>query len=287
MKSIKIIAIILFLSITNLFSNEKPFILVSNSAGTIAEKLEEVKTILKNNEFEIVGEYSPFNLRHVLIFTNESLKKDAAKTKFGAYGASLRISFTEIEGIVQVAFTNPNYWNNAYRMEGEPEKMKNLLSKILGNEMEFGSKKGVSIKKLRKYHYMMTMPYFDDQNEIAKFESYEEALKQIEKGLSEKKNGTGKVYRIDIPNKKETVFGISLTSKSSNDEVIMNKIDKGELKHTAHLCYEMIVSDNNVFALDGKFRIAISFPDLSMGLFTKIINAPGDIKDALKKVAEQ
>ena len=286
---LKILLLISILLITglNLFANEKPYFMVSNSVGNIAEKMIEIKTVLEENGFEIVGEYSPFAGREVVIFTNEDLKNDAAKTDFGAYGVALRIAFTETDSIIQVAYTNPVYWSNAYRMELDTEQLIIQLEKSFGVGEPFGSKKGLTIKKLRKYHYMMAMPYFDDPQLLAEYESYDEAIKIVEAGLAANKGGVSKVYRIDIPGKNETVFGVALTQKGGSDKVIINKIDKDDLKHTAYLCYEMVVSGNKAYALHGRFRIALSFPDLTMGSFTKIMSAPGDIKEALKEVAEK
>lgn len=271
--------------ISALFAQVKPYILISNQAGTISEEVEKAKTTLLENGFEIVGEYEPFSERYVVVFTNEQLKQAASKTDFGAYGAALRIGFSLVDSTVQVAYTNPTYWHNAYRMESDTETLDKLLETTFGEGEPFGSKKGEKIKKLRKYHYMMSMPYFDDPHELAEHASYEDAIKAVEAGLAANKGGTSRVYRIDIPGKKESVFGVGLTTDTSSDEVIMRKIDREDLKHTPYLCYEMVVSENKVYTLNGKFRIAISFPDLSMGQFTKIINAPGDIKAALKAAA--
>jgi hypothetical protein len=57
------------------------------------------------------------------------------------------------------------------------------------------------------------------------------------------------------------------------------------LKHTAHLPYELIVSEGNVQMLHGKFRIAVDFPDLTMGTFMKISGAPAGIEEKLKLIA--
>jgi hypothetical protein len=38
--------------------------------------------------------------------------------------------------------------------------------------------------------------------------------------------------------------------------------------------------------LHGRYRIALSFPDLKMGTFTKIRSIPGDIEDLLKTIVE-
>jgi len=287
MRKILLLISILLITCLSLLAAEKPYLMVSNSAGSIAEKVNETKAVLEVNGFEIVGEYSPFAGRHIIVFTNENLIADAAKTEFGAYGAALRIAFTETDSTIQVAYTNPVYWSNAYRMELETEQLNIQLEKCFGVGEAFGSEDGVEIKKLRKYHYMMAMPYFDDPYELAKFESYDEAIKIVEAGLEAQKGGVSKVYRIDIPNKEETVFGVALTQKGGSDKVVIDKIDKANLKHTAYLCYEMVVSGNKAYALHGRFRIALSFPDLTMGSFTKIMSAPGDIKEALKEVAEK
>jgi len=288
MKQIEKIIVSIFILIIasmSLFANEKPYIMVSNSAGILTEKVNEIKTVLAENGFEIVGEYTPFAGRKVVIFTNNDLLNDAANTEFGAYGAALRIAFTEVDNTIQIAYTNPIYWTNAYRMECDTEKLITSLKNAFGEGEPFGSKKGETIKKLRKYHYMMAMPYFDDPYELAEYQSYDEAIATVEAGLKANRGGVSKVYRIDIPGKNETVFGVALTQEAGSDEVIMDKIDKAELKHTAYLCYEMVVSENTAYALHGRFRIAVSFPDLTMGSFTKIMSAPGDIKDALKAVA--
>ena len=66
----------------------------------------------------------------------------------------------------------------------------------------------------------------------------------------------------------------------------MDIVDQGLLKHTAHLPYEILVSGKKVLALRGRFRIAQSFPDLTLGTFMKIRSAPGAIKKSLATVAE-
>jgi len=38
--------------------------------------------------------------------------------------------------------------------------------------------------------------------------------------------------------------------------------------------------------LHGRFRIALSFPDLTMGTFTKIMSTPGEIEDLLSSLTK-
>jgi hypothetical protein len=159
------------------------------------------------------------------------------------------------------------------------------LATALGKQEAFGSEKGLPEKKLRKYHYMIAMPYFDDVDELASFDSHAAAVEHIEKRLAAGTAGASKVYRIDLPDKEETLFGVAISQGDGADSAVMMTTDTGELKHTAHLPYELLVTGNKVIALRGKFRIAVSFPDLSMGTFMKISSAPGAIRDTLAAVA--
>jgi hypothetical protein len=100
------------------------------------------------------------------------------------------------------------------------------------------------------------------------------------------------VYRIDLPGKDETVFGVALTdSGCSGDEYIMSRVDKEPIRSTAHLPYEILVSDGDVYALYARFRIAISYPHLPMiqsktgATFFNIMCAPNAIEEALIKAS--
>jgi hypothetical protein len=62
----------------------------------------------------------------------------------------------------------------------------------------------------------------------------------------------------------------------------MKVIDIGELKHTPHLPYEVVVSGGTVYMLHGKFRIALDFPDLTMSTFMKISGAPSAIEEKME-----
>jgi hypothetical protein len=106
--------------------------------------------------------------------------------------------------------------------------------------------------------------------------------------LAAKKGGVSKVYRIDVPGKDESVFGVSLTKNCSGDKFVMGHIDFKPVRSTAHLPYEMLVSGKKVYALYARFRIAINFPDLKMmgdNSFFKIMCAPDEIEEALTLAA--
>jgi len=271
----------------------KPFVLASKGEGTLVEKTALVKTALTTAGFAVVGEYAPYAGVDIIIVTNDELKKNAAASEFGGYGVVQRVSITEVGKEVQVSYTNPVYMANVYRMKDDLSGVAAALAKALGKVEEFGAK-GMTAKQARKYHYMVGMEYFDEPSVLAEYGSYEEAVKAVDTKLADNKNGVSKVFRVDIPGKPESVFGVGLKgsgdSKSMDDEFIMKEIDFRDIKSTAHLPYEVLVSGNKVYALYARFRIAINFPDLSMmgsNSFMNIMKAPEAIRNALKNTVQK
>lgn len=292
--TLSLIVVYLMFFVSASFADEtlKPFVLGSRGSGSVAEKVAEAKTALTGQGFTIAGEYSPYADTVIIAATNDELKNTAAKSERGGFGAAVRVSVTKVRDEVQVAYTNPVYLANAYRMQGDLADVSAKLAAALGRKEEFGAK-GLTAGKLRSYHYTVGMEYFDEPSVLAEYKSFEEAAAAVEAGLAAGKGGVKKVYRIDIPGKKEAVFGVVMNAASDadkfmDDEFIMSEIDFKDLKSTAHLPYEMLVSGNKVFALYARFRIAISFPDLSMmgsNSFMHIMKSPEAIRKALTQAA--
>ncbi|MDH2917403.1 MAG: hypothetical protein PXX77_11080 [Gallionella sp.] len=271
----------------------KPFVLASKSAGTVAERAAQVKTALAGAGFTIAGDYSPYSGAQIIVITNDELKRNAAASEFGGYGAVQRVSITEAGKEVQVSYTNPIYMSNVYRMKGDLAAVSASLGNALGRVEEFGAQ-GMTAKQARKYHYTIGMEYFDEPSILAEYASYEEAVQAVDAKLANNKNGVSKVYRVDVTGKKESVFGVAMKgsgdSKYMDDRFIMSEIDFRDLKSTAHLPYEVLVSGNKVYALYARFRIAIDFPDLSMmgkNSFMNIMKTPEAIREALQKTVQK
>lgn len=261
---------------------ERPYYLAESSAGTAADKVSAVTAALTAQGFTIAGEYSPYAGAHIIAITDKDLQEQAAKSDFGGYGAVLRVSVTETNGQVQVSYTNPNWVANIYRMAGDLSGAADRLKSALGQEKGFGSGGGRTVRNLREYHYMMFMPYFDDQVKLAAYDSHQAAVDAVEAGLAAGNGNTAQVYRIDIAGKDEVLFGVALKGEKVADDTVMAIIDQSELRHTAHLPYEVLVSGDSVYMLHGKFRIAQSFPDLTMTTFMKISDVPDGIEAAMK-----
>lgn len=271
----------------------KPFILGSITSGELAQKVAESKQVLEKAGFKVVGEYVPYDSVHIIIVTNDDLLKAAATHERAGYVAAQRVSFTLLNGKVQVAYTNPAYMAAAYRVKSDLASVSSKLAEALGNEKAFGADPGMTAEDLNEYHYMVTMEYFDDQDDLANYDSYDEAIKNVEKGLETNTFKVSKVYRIDIPGVKQTLVGVGLTRpKNGNpymdDEYIMSEIDFKDIRSSAHLPYEILIKGNKVEALNARFRIAINFPDLKMvgdNSFLNIMPTPDAITEVLTKTA--
>lgn len=297
LNNLMLAALFLF-GISNVLADEvklKPFVLASKGAGTLAEKTGQSKEALIAGGFTVVGEYSPFADANILIVTSDEMKKNAAASEHGGFGAVQRVAITKINDDVQVSYTNPVYMANAYRMKDDLSGVAAALKADLGKIEEFGSKQGLTASKARKYHYMIGMEYFDEPSVLAEYDSYDEAIKYVDTGLADHKYGVSKVYRVDIPGKQESLFGVAMkgaaeADKYMDDRFIMSEIDFHDIKSTAHLPYEILVSGNKVYALYARFRIAINFPDLSMmgkNSFMNIMKTPEAIREALKKTVQK
>lgn len=297
LKNILLSALLLF-SIGNATADDeklKPFVLASKGAGKVAEKSEQAKTALTAGGFTVVGDYSPYPDAAILIVTNEELKKNAAASEHGGFGAIQRVAITKVNDEVQVSYTNPVYMANVYRMKGDLSSVAAGLAAALGKVEEFGSKQGMTASQARKYHYMFGMEYFNEPSVLAEYGSYEEAVQSVDAKLAANNNGVTKVYRVDVPGKNESVFGVAMKATKEvdnymDDQFIMKEIDFRDVKSTAHLPYEILVSGNKVYALYARFRIAINFPDLSMmgkNSFMNIMKTPDAIRYALRKTVEK
>lgn len=272
-----------------------PFVLAGTSTGDVATVSGEVKSKLTGGGFQVVGEYSPYADANIIVVTNDALKAHAAKSDFGAYGAMIRVSVTKNGDSTEVVYTNPKYTAAAYRMEGDMADIRAQIEGALGAKQEFGSEKNLTDKDLRDYHYTVMMEYFTDPSELAEYDSQADAVKAVEEALAAGKGATSKVYRIDIPGKDESVFGVALKGKDaddcSGDQYIMGRIDKASPRSTAHLPYEIVVTDGKAYALFARFRIAINWPHLPMvasatgATFMNIMCAPGSIEEALIQAA--
>lgn len=267
----------------------KPFILAQTVQTTDLKKVSaDVKVNIRKAGFEIAGEYSPYNSVNIIVISNAKLRNYAEQSENGVYGAVQRVTITATSNNIQVAYTNPTYMAHVYRFKTDLADISKTLKDNLGFIKEYGSEKGLTKDELRDYQYKFMMPDFTDKLELAEYPSQEEAINKVLKALKDNEGGVSKVYQVDLKGKKETIIGVHMIENSitdcASDKFIMGKIDFKKIKSTGHLPYELIIKNGNVYALFAEFRIAISFPDLSMmgdNSFFSIMCAPGSILQAL------
>ena len=295
MKHFILSAIALFLVNFNTVGQDlSPYIKVGESTKSIQEVTKEVIQTLKDNSFTVLGAYNPSGKSSlaVVAFTRTDLKNAVIKVvDRGALSAAMKVGLVQKDGKVTISYTNPDYFLRAY-LPTNYGTFKSTFVKFstdlktafapLGSEFTpFGGT--VNVDKLPKYHYKVMMPYFTDPVKLNEFSSFEEGLETITKNLEAKKGNTVKVYRIVYKNEKVAVFGVGLLDKEEGEPNFLPKIGED---HVAALPYEIILQGNKATMLHGKYRIALHWPELTMGTFMKIMSTPGDIEDVLEALCE-
>ncbi|MEO5367171.1 MAG: hypothetical protein H7831_12655 [Magnetococcus sp. WYHC-3] len=265
----------------------KPYLLTPVTGGSLDAVQQDVMQRLAGAGFEVVGQHEGLSGVRVLAVTSAAQKTWAAQSTHGGFGAVLRLAITQTPKGVEVSHVAPGWLAAAFRMQGHGEELAQRLTAALGAGTPFGSNMERSDSQVRSYVYTLFMPDFTDVEELASYPTQQAALNAVEAGLAAHAGGVSKVYRVDLPGKEESVFGVALGKGDGADSAVMAVVDgDNSPKHSAHLPYELLVSGGKVMTLHGKFRIAQSFPDLGMGTFMKISSAPDAIADALKAVAK-
>jgi hypothetical protein len=293
-KQISIGITFLIFSLSIFAQDISPYIKVGETTNTMQQTSEAVINALTKQSFTILGKYNPENKAslEVIAFTNSILKNTVVKvTDRGALGSVFKIGLVQKDGKITISYTNPDYFLRAY-MQNNYDTFKSIFQKFstdvknalasLGTEFTpFGG--ALSANKIKKYHYKIMMPYFTDPIKLNEFSSFEEGLKIIENNLKIHKGKTTLVYKVIYPSKKIAVFGIGLQNKEDGEAYFLPKI--GE-QNIAAMPYEIILQEKTVTMLHGKYRLALCWPELTMGTFMKIMSTPGDIEDALQAVCE-
>ena len=269
-----------------------PYIKVVETNESIQAVSDKVMDALKQQEFEVLGTYYPANrgTLKVIAFTRKDLKNTAVKVADrGALGAVMKVGLVDTDGKVTVSYTNPDYLLRAY-LRDDYDTYKSTLGKVASDLKTALSSVGtdftpfggtVEAEKLKKYHYKIMMPYFTDPVTLGEYPSFEAGLKTIENNLKAKKGTTVKVYELVYPDKQIAVFGVGLRNKEEGESHFLPIIG---VEHAAAMPYEIILQNKTATMLHGKYRIALHWPDLTMGTFMKIMSTPGDIEDALEAV---
>jgi hypothetical protein len=261
---------------------------------SIPDLSNQVEKNLTGAGYEVIGSFHPGNsdTLFVICFTNQALKDLSLQfPDRGPLAAILRAGLIRTQGKTTLTILNPEYQFLAYwgqQLNGRQEALKAPSDRVtslfakMGSLTPFGGK--VERDRLIHYHYKMMMPYFDDPDELAEFDTFEQGLKTIQKNLEAGKGNTRKVYQLVFPDKKIAVFGVALQDKETGTADYLPVIGAG---HVAALPYEIILQGNKATSLAGKYRIALFWPELGMGTFMKIIKTPGRIEETMESLTSE
>ena len=285
---------VLMLNLSAVAQDIAPYIKVGDSNESIQQVSDKVISALESNSFTVLGTYNPSNKSSlkVIAFTRTDLKNTVVKVKDrGALAAAFKVGLEQKNGKVTVSYTNPDYILRAYLGDSYNSyktvfqkfstDLKSTFSTIGLDFTPFGG--AVRADNLKKYHYKIMMPYFTDPVELNEFSSFEEGLKVISANLKAKKGNTTEVYKLVYSNEKVAVFGVGLLDKEEGEAHFLPIIGEA---HVAALPYEIILQGNKATMLHGKYRLALHWPELTMGTFMKIMSTPGNIEDALEVVCK-
>ena len=269
-----------------------PYYKVTESTMSVGQAMEKVTKLLTEKGFEVLGSYHPEgkSTLGVVAFTSEDLRKTVIPLRErGIHAAVLRAGFVSKGGKTTISFTNPDYFNYAY-LQDDVDKARNLRSissqvksvfRSMGSLRGFGG--SLTASKLKKYRYMVGMEGFRNPVELQSFSSFRTGVAKIQADLKRKENKCQLVYSIIDEKNKVAIFGVALQDREKGEPHFLPII--GE-EHAAAMPYEIVLQGKEATMLHGRFRIALHWPELTMGTFSKIMSTPGAIKDFLKALTE-
>jgi len=282
-----------FLSLVLLFSVPACLALAPYVRGTrlpaadLTAQAAAVEQKLLAAGFTVIGRHQPKGIptSATLVITDPGILEAIGKVGGSAItAATLRVG---VQADGTVSYTNPEYWQRAFvrgkysQVEAAGKAAQGRLAQALGEGQPFGG--DVPVDDLASYRYMFGMERFDSQSELVQHASFDEALASVRANLAKGTAETAKVYEVVMPAGKVAVLGVAMNSADSGEGWWVNKIEGAA--HVAALPYEIFIVDNKVYALYARFRIALSWPELGMGQFMGIFNAPHVIHDTMSKVA--
>jgi len=233
----------------------------------------DVKTAsakLKEAGFEVLANYASVKKGNTIVFTNDALKKEAAKPG-RAYVAVMRLFIDNKEKMI--SFTNPVYFGKAYMQDEYKHSIflgvKESITKSFPDLQD--SKDKLEFDKLADYHYMMGMPYYQEQDELGSA-PHAELIKKAKKF----KHGKHLVFELKLSDS-STLLGYELERRTKK---FVKKIGRA---NAAVLPYCVAIENGKAKALGAKYYLALSYPLLTLGEFMTIATVPGAIEKELAK----
>ncbi len=236
-------------------------------------ELDILKQKLEDNDLQVLGTHQVAGNKEytVVVYTSADLKKAAQLSNRG-FMAVLRILHNSKDQ--ELVVSNPEYYMRAFLQkdykDGMAKPVNDALAVALGTLVPTDD--SLKTKKLAKYHFMLSMPYYDDFQRVAKG-STEVLCEKLEAKAQDRI-----IFKLDVAGDGSSIlYGVALPVE------IEKFNEKLETMGQSHLLpYTVLIENGEANILHAKFYFALSFPQLTMGEFMKIMSVPGDIKDAFK-----
>lgn len=205
-----------------------------------------------------------------IVFTNSAMKAASSSTDRGFAAIGRLLINNEKQ---EISITNPVYFGKAFLQDEFEYQAALAVEKSLTDA--FGPLTGSADKwefdGLSSYHFMMGMPYYEENAVLAEGDNSE----LLEKAKAYKK---GKNLIFELPlGEGRTLVGYGLGKKTSK---FVKKIG---YQNAGLLPYTVLIEEGKAKMLAPKYYIAISYPQLSMGEFMTIASVPGAIEKDLAK----
>jgi hypothetical protein len=228
---------------------------------------EEAAAKLTKEGFTVVGTYKGDSGTTVL-YTSDAMKADANKPTRGLAAIGRVLVDDERK---QISISNPVYFGKAF-MQGEYTHA--TASAVLASlEKGFGpfsdSADKWAFEGLADYHFMISMPYYQDMNIVGKGTTAELVSK------AEKAKGTTAVVKLSD----DRYVAFVALDRRTNGFVKKIGTQNGQV-----LPWAVLIEGGEAKALDAKYFIAVSYPLLTMDQFATIMTAPGAIQKDLEKI---
>jgi len=294
---------------------------LKGSIDEIGTKVKTILESAVNSEgqtvvpFKVIGEYNPAKnpgLRVVAFTRDDLLALTSAMPTIEVMASVMKIGLRDMsdkKGYVEVTLLNPDFVFYAYLRKNINSDNESVLTGIsediklalldLGEVifMPIGEN-SLNEEQLKEFRYMVKMPGFEESVELASFNTFEEALAMVNGNLHARKNGAFRVYAL-VPNDLPTmpnerpddfrrvlpagsataIFGIGLLDLRTGEPVFLTELGD---QNIAAMPYELIIENNKVIILNGRFRFPLFWPDITMAQYRKINKTPRDIEELMK-----
>ena len=258
------------------------------ASGDVVQVLAAVEKKTGAAGFTTLGKYQIQGMpQYAVLVVSDKGILDAIHRIGGSniVGAGIRIG---VQADGTVSYMNPDYWyraffrNNFVREQAAVKAVQERLAQALGVGAGFGGDERAAF--LPEYRYMPGMERFDsDKNELNTLPDFNAAVTTVRDNLAKGVNHTAEVYEVVMADKKIAVFGVAMNDDRMGDGRWVYKI--GGEDYIAGLPYEIYIVGNKVYALYARYRIALGWPNLSMGHFTRIVEIPDEIRATMGRVA--